>query len=67
MRKESYIETTLLRELEKSGQKPAEIAKLTGIERSVLSRFMSGERGLSVWAAAQLLRHFGYRITKGKL
>jgi plasmid maintenance system antidote protein VapI len=64
MRKENTIDTILLRELKKTRQTPYEIAKQTGVAQSALSRFISGERGLSVWAAAQLLKHFGYKIVK---
>lgn len=66
MRKQNSIETILLRALKKSKQTPYEIAKLTGVDQSVLSRFWNKKRGLSVWAADQLLRHFGYKIVKEK-
>lgn len=41
-----------------------EISRQTGIEESALSRFMTGERGLSMKALDALFEYFGLEITK---
>lgn len=44
-----------------------ELAKQTGIDESTLSRFMSGERGLSMKAVDTLGEFFGWEVVaKGK-
>ncbi len=42
------------------------IAKDTGIEQSALSRFVSGERGLSQAAIDTLAEYFGLRLVADK-
>jgi hypothetical protein len=66
MRKDNYIEDVLMAELKKAKESTSSIARQSGVERSVLCRFLHDERGLSVSAAAQLLRYFGYEIKKSK-
>ena len=43
--------------IEASSESRYEIAKQTGIDQSALSRFMSGERGLSMTALDTLANH----------
>ena len=45
-----------------SGQSCYAIAKVTGIGTSQLSRFMSGQRGLSVESLTALCDHLGFEI-----
>ena len=40
------------------------ISKESGIEQSALSRFISGERGLSMEAIDALAEHFGLELTE---
>ena len=42
------------------------IAQDTGVEESTLSRFLTGERGLSMDAIDRLAEYFGYRLVKRK-
>lgn len=42
------------------------IAKETGISESALSRFMSGERGLSMEALDRLLEYLGLEVVERK-
>jgi len=44
------------------GESRYAIAKATGISNSTLSRFMSGERGLTTTALDTLAEHLGLRI-----
>ena len=42
------------------------IAHDTGVDEATLSRFMSGERGLSMIAIDRLAEYFGYKLVKPK-
>ena len=48
--------------VEASGKSRYRIAKETGIAESALSRFMSGERGLSMQALDTLLEYLGLEV-----
>ena len=39
------------------------IARESGVSAGQLSRFMAGERSLSLESVERLLRHFGYELT----
>lgn len=43
-----------------------QIAKDTGIEQAVLSRFVNGKSGLSSTSFDQLAEYFGYTLVKRK-
>lgn len=60
------IEKMLRKEIEKSPLSRYAISKETGIGQDVLSRFMVGERGLSLKVAETLLNYFGYTVSKRK-
>ena len=66
MDSKNHIEKIIRAELVKAKTSYRQIAIATGIEPAVLCRFLQGKRGLSTDSAAALLKHFGYRITKGK-
>jgi transcriptional regulator with XRE-family HTH domain len=42
------------------------IAQETGVDEATLSRFLSGERGLSMIAIDRLANFFGYKLVKAK-
>jgi plasmid maintenance system antidote protein VapI len=42
---------------------PYQIAKDTGVSNAALSRFLSGERGLSATALDTLGEYFGWQVT----
>ncbi len=46
-----------------SGQTCYQIAKDTGVSNAALSRFLSGERGLSSRALDTLGKHLGWTVT----
>jgi transcriptional regulator with XRE-family HTH domain len=48
--------------IKSSGQSRYQIAKATGVAESVLSRFMSGERGLSIETAERIAAHLGLEV-----
>lgn len=47
-----------------SGQTLGELARETGIDKSTLSRFINGQRGLSMEALDALGKYLGLRIVK---
>jgi plasmid maintenance system antidote protein VapI len=50
------------RGIEQSDQTPGAIAKGAGVARSQLSRFLRGQRGLTVDAAEQVAEYLGLEI-----
>lgn len=58
------IEKVLLSELKRMQKSRYELSRLTSIQESALSRFVNGERSLSLKAAQTLLNHFGYELKK---
>lgn len=52
--------------VESSGQTRYRIAKESGVSASLLSRLMSGKRGLSVETVELLAKHFGLEIVVRK-
>ena len=57
------IEEAVRKAVESSELSPSEISRRAGIARSQLSRFLSGERGLSVATVEQLAECLGLEIT----
>ena len=60
------IEKTLLAELKRMPISRYELARLTGIQESALSRFVNGERTINLQTAQKLLIHFGYELKRGR-
>jgi transcriptional regulator with XRE-family HTH domain len=58
------IDKLLKREIENCGKTRYQISQETGLEQSALSRFINGERSLSLESANILLEYFGYEIKK---
>lgn len=54
----------LRRFLESSGESMYAIAEATGIDKSALSRFLSGERGVSAKALDKLGEHLGLELRR---
>lgn len=60
------VSDQLRRAMVRSGMSRYEIAKLTGVEQSSLSRFFSGQRGLSQDAIDAICALLGLRLVAGK-
>lgn len=56
------VSKQLLRIIEDSGISRYEVARLTGVQQSALSRFVRGERGLSLAAVDQLGKLFDFEL-----
>ena len=56
------VSDQLRRIIDRCGVSRYELARLTGIDESTLSRFMSGERGLSMKALDRLGETLGIRV-----
>lgn len=56
-------ETIFRNAIENSGVNIAQLAKLSGVDRSQLYRFMQGQRGLSIKTAEQLAKQVGLDLT----
>jgi transcriptional regulator with XRE-family HTH domain len=59
------VSEQLRKAMERSGMTRYEIAKQAGIEQSSLSRFFSGERGLSQDAIDAICELLGLRLVSG--
>jgi len=60
------VSTALKKALRKSELTPYAIAKETGIQRDVLTRFLNGERGLQLETVDRLAKFFGLDIVPTK-
>jgi transcriptional regulator with XRE-family HTH domain len=61
------ITDRLRRAIERSGQSQNEIAKGSGVSQGVVSRFVRGERDISLPVADRLCAYLGFRLVeKGK-
>ena len=58
------INEILLKEINRCGKSRYKISVDTEINESALSRFVNGQRGLSVDSADILLKYFGYELIK---
>jgi transcriptional regulator with XRE-family HTH domain len=58
------IEKTLMKELKKTKISQYIISQYTGIDAATLSRFVKGERSISLKNAEKLLSFFGYSWAK---
>ena len=54
--------TELRKVVEASEESLRSIARATGLDVSQISRFVKGERGLTMESAESILRHLGYEI-----
>ncbi len=63
-RGKTSMSDTLKTAIEKSDKSRYQISKDTGIAQSVLSRFMSGERGLSMEALERLFEYLGLEVVE---
>lgn len=61
MRKRSIVDQ-LRKAIEKSDETQYAIAKATGVDQSVLSRFLHGERTISLETAARLCKHLALEL-----
>ena len=59
------VSEQLRKAMERSGMTRYEIAKQAGIEQSSLSRFFSGDRGLSQDAIDAICKLLGLRLVSG--
>lgn len=64
--KESEIIRQLKRAIQDSGLALAEIARRSGVDHSRLSRFVRGERTLTLPAAAKVCEILGLRLVQEK-
>jgi transcriptional regulator with XRE-family HTH domain len=60
------VSDELRKAIEKSGVSRYRIAKDLGISEATLSRFMSGERGLTLKVLDKLCDHLGLQLAKQK-
>ena len=58
------ITDRIRRLIETSDQSRYAISKATGIDQATLSRFVKGERGLSMEALDKLAEFFGWQLQK---
>jgi plasmid maintenance system antidote protein VapI len=66
-RKDETVTDQLRRLIRESGVTCYVIAQQTGVSNATLSKFLSGERGLSCEAMDALGEYFGWQVvTKGK-
>jgi len=61
---EPYLVAILKEAIETSGLKLVEISRSAGVSPGQLSRFVRGERDLSLAAAAKLVDYFGFRLVR---
>ena len=63
-RRNTTISQSLQEAMAQSGESLADIVRATGISNAVLSRFVRGERTLTLPTADKLARHFGLELVK---
>jgi transcriptional regulator with XRE-family HTH domain len=56
------VSETLRRAIERSGQSRYAISRATGVPESVLSRFASGDRGLTTPTVDKLCKYLGLEL-----
>lgn len=60
------LSAQLRRLVEASGESLTELSQATGLHKSALSRFVNGERGLSMEGWDALGEHLGLRLAEGR-
>ncbi len=63
-RRNTTISQALRKAIAKSGESLADLNRATGISTAVLSRFVRGERTLTLPTADKLARHLGLELVK---
>ncbi|MCH8853725.1 MAG: helix-turn-helix transcriptional regulator [Planctomycetes bacterium] len=63
-RRNTTISQVLREAITKSGESLADLERTTGVSNAVLSRFVRGERTLTLPTADKLARHFGLELVK---
>ena len=63
MRRRSIVDQ-LRKAIETSGKTQYSLSKATGVDQSVLSRFIHGERTISLETAARLCKHLGLELRR---
>ncbi len=63
-RRNTTISQVLRKAITKSGESLADLQRATGISDAVLSRFVRGERTLTLPTADKLARHLGLELVK---
>lgn len=66
MRKYETVTETLQRMIHESGKTLTEIGKAVGVDHGRLSRFLSGDRSLTLPAVDRLAKYFGLKLTKAR-
>ena len=66
MAKSKAVSEALKQAIARSGLSYYEIAKQTGVQRSALTRFMSGERGLTLESTDAICLLLRLELRKGK-
>ena len=63
-RRNTTISQALQEAMASSGESLADLERTTGVSNAVLSRFVRGERTLTLPTADKLARHFGLELVK---
>ena len=63
-RRNTTISQVLREAITKSGESLADLERTTGVSNAILSRFVRGERTLTLPTADKLARHFGLELVK---
>ena len=63
-RRNTTISQVLRKAITKSGESLADLQRATGISDTVLSRFVRGERTLTLLTADKLARHLGLELVE---
>ena len=63
-RRNTTISQVLREAITKGGESLADLERTTGVSNAVLSRFVRGERTLTLPTADKLARHFGLELVK---
>jgi len=60
------LNTAMVEFIRRDGRSLHELAKLAGVSKSILGRYMRGERGISLTTAAKLARVLGLELRRAK-
>lgn len=61
----SKIELTIIQAMKQSGKTAYIVAKETGVDKAVLSRFLNSKSRISIATADILCDYFGLRLIRG--
>lgn len=65
-RKQTYLEKQLRKAIESSGLSVYRISKKSGVSEGVLSRFLNGQRGMTLATASRLAESLGLELAAKK-